>query len=229
MGLAAAGIMLGLSEPGHVQALVYTPLPLVLWAAVRFGSLGVSVSLLATTLCMTFGATRHLGSLAGPSESAHDFAIQFFMVMIVTAVSLLFLAAVLRERERAEATLRERLTFEALLSEVSARFARRPADGRCRRGAGRPGPHRRVPRRRSRDARTALGRRPHARGPVCPVPRRGRAAPGGNPGGRVPVGAGAESPGRSDLLLAPGRPARRASVDRRAIAATASGRWWSFR
>jgi C4-dicarboxylate-specific signal transduction histidine kinase/integral membrane sensor domain MASE1 len=127
-GLAAAGIMIGVSEPGRVLALVYTPLPLVLWAAVRFGSLGVSVSLLATTLCMTFGAARHLGSLAGPSESAHDFAIQFFMVMIVTAVSLLFLAAVLRERERAEATLRERLAFEALLSEVSARFARRSSE-----------------------------------------------------------------------------------------------------
>jgi C4-dicarboxylate-specific signal transduction histidine kinase/integral membrane sensor domain MASE1 len=127
-GLAMAGILIGLSGPGRVQALVYTPLPLVLWAAVRFGSMGVSASLLGMTLCMTLAATRHLGSLAGPSESAQDFSVQFFTVTIVTAVSLLFLAAVLSEREQAETTLRERLAFEALLSEVSAGFAGRPAE-----------------------------------------------------------------------------------------------------
>ena len=129
VGLAVAGIMIGISDPGRVQALVFTPLPLVLWAAVRFGSMGVSASLLGMTLCMTFGAASHFGPFAGPAASAQDFSVQFFMVMIVTAVSLLFLAAVLRERERAEATLRERLTFEALLSEVSAGFAGRPAEG----------------------------------------------------------------------------------------------------
>jgi len=129
VGLAVAGIVLGVSQPDRVQALMYTPLPLLLWAAVRFGSVGVSGSLLAMTLCMAFGATRHLGSFAGPPEVAQDFADQFFMVMIVTAVSLLFLAAVLRERERAEAALRERLAFERLLSEVSAGFAGRPVEG----------------------------------------------------------------------------------------------------
>ena len=108
---------------------MYTPLPLLLWAAVRFGSAGVSGSLLAMTLCMTLGAARLLGSFTGPHESAQDFSVQFFMVMIVTAVSLLFLAAVLHEREQAEAALRERLAFEGLLSEVSAGFARRPTEG----------------------------------------------------------------------------------------------------
>jgi signal transduction histidine kinase/integral membrane sensor domain MASE1 len=125
VGLAAAGVMIGVSEPGRVQALMYTPLPLLLWAAVRFGSAGVSASLLAMTLCMTLAATRDLEWFTGSPEAAQTFSVQFFMVMVVTAVSLMFLAAVIRERERAEAALKERLIFERLLSEVSAGFAGR--------------------------------------------------------------------------------------------------------
>jgi len=127
VGLAATGVIIGVSEPRRVQALMYTPLPLLLWAAVRFGSAGVSASLLAMTLCMTLAATRTLQWFAGSPEAAQTFSVQFFMVMVVTAVSLMFLAAVIRERERAEATLHERLAFERLLSEVSAGFAGRPS------------------------------------------------------------------------------------------------------
>lgn len=126
VGLAAAGVMIGLSEPRHLQALMYTPLPLLLWAAVRFGSAGVSASLLATTLCMTLAATRDVEWFAGSPEAAQTFSVQFFMVMMVTAMSLMFLAAVIRERERAETALKERLAFERLLSEVSAGFAGQP-------------------------------------------------------------------------------------------------------
>jgi integral membrane sensor domain MASE1 len=195
LGLAVAGVGIGVSQPDRVQALVYTPLPLLLWAAVRFGSVGVSGSLLAMTLCMTLGATRYLGSFTGSPESAQTFSVQFFVVLIVTAVSLLFLAAVLREREGAEAALRERLAFERLLSEVSAGFG------------GGPGPHRRVPRCGSRDARTGLGRRAHARRQACAGARRNRGAAGGIAADRVPVGRGADSPRRDGLLLAPGGPA----------------------
>jgi len=128
VGLAAAGILIGVSEPRRVHALMYTPLPLLLWAAVRFGSAGVSTSLLAMTLCMTLGAIRDLGPFTGSPEAAQTFSAQFFMVMVVTAVSLMFLAAVIRERERAEAALRGRLAFERVLSEVSAGFADRPVE-----------------------------------------------------------------------------------------------------
>jgi C4-dicarboxylate-specific signal transduction histidine kinase/integral membrane sensor domain MASE1 len=126
LGLAAAGAMIGVSEPHRVQILMYTPLPLLLWAAVRFGSAGVSASLLAMTLCMTLSATRPEWPTGSP-EAAQTFSVQFFMVMVVTAVSLMFLAAVIRERERAEAALTGRLAFERLLSEVSAGFAGRPS------------------------------------------------------------------------------------------------------
>lgn len=127
LGLALAGIVIGNTEARQVHAVVYTPLPLLLWAAVRFGSAGVSASLLAVTFCMTLGAMRDLGSPTAPSDAGANFSSQFFMVMIVTAVSLMFLAAVIRERERAEAALRERLAFERLLSEVSAGFVDQPA------------------------------------------------------------------------------------------------------
>ena len=127
MGLAAAGLLIGVSEPSHVSALMYTPLPLLLWAAVRFGPAGVSGSLFAITLCMTIGASRLLESLAERREAAQSFSLQFFIVTMVTAVSLMLLAAVIRERAKAELRLREQLGFERLLSEVSAGFAERPA------------------------------------------------------------------------------------------------------
>src|SRR6267142_2185769 len=126
VGFAIAGVLIGVSEPRRVQTLMYAPLPLLLWASVRFGSAGVSASLLAMTLCMTLAAARQLEWFTGSLEAVQTFSIQFFMVMVVTGVSLMFLAAVIRQRERAEAALKGRLAFERLLSEVSAGFAGRP-------------------------------------------------------------------------------------------------------
>jgi signal transduction histidine kinase len=126
VGFAIAGVLIGVSEPSRVQTLMYVPLPLLLWAAVRFGSAGVSASLLAMTLCMTLAAARQREWFTGSLEAVQTFSIQFFMVMVVTGVSLMFLAAVIRQRERAEAALKGRLAFERLLSEVSAAFAGRP-------------------------------------------------------------------------------------------------------
>jgi signal transduction histidine kinase/integral membrane sensor domain MASE1 len=128
LGLAGAGLLIGISEPSHIPALMYTPLPLLLWAAVRFGPGGVSGSLFAITFCMTMGASRLLESLAERPDVAKTFSFQFFLVMVVTAVSLMLLAAVIREREKAEARTREQLAFERLLSEVAAGFADRPVE-----------------------------------------------------------------------------------------------------
>ena len=128
LGLAALGLLIGVAEPGHVSALMYTPLPLLLWAAVRFGPAGVSGSLLAITFCMTLGASRLLASLAERPDAAQSFSLQFFMVMMVTAGSLMLLAAVLREREKVETRLREQLGFERLVAEVTAGFTDRPVE-----------------------------------------------------------------------------------------------------
>jgi C4-dicarboxylate-specific signal transduction histidine kinase/integral membrane sensor domain MASE1 len=128
LGLGGAGLLIGISKPGHIPALMYTPLPLLLWAAVRFGPAGVSGSLFAITFCMTMGASRLLETLAEVPAAAQTFSLQFFIVTVVTAVSLMLLAAVIRERENAEERLREQLGFERLLSEVSAGFADRPVE-----------------------------------------------------------------------------------------------------
>jgi hypothetical protein len=128
LGFAASGLFIGLAEPRRVPVLMYTPLPLLLWAAARFGSAGVGTSLLAMTLCMALAALRHPESFGGSPDAAQTFSAQFFMVMLVTATSLMFLAAVIRERGRAEAALRELLTFERLRSEASAALAARPVE-----------------------------------------------------------------------------------------------------
>ena len=56
VGLAAAGDI-GVSEPARLQALMYTPLPLLLWPRVALGLQGQRVAL-CDDLCMTLAATR---------------------------------------------------------------------------------------------------------------------------------------------------------------------------
>ena len=93
-------------------ALMYAPLPFLLWAAVRFGPVGISTSLLGFALLAIWGATRGLGPFVGSSPEANAVSIKLFLV--ITAVPLLTLAAVIQERRRAERRARrnaERLSL----------------------------------------------------------------------------------------------------------------------
>jgi PAS domain S-box-containing protein len=86
-------------------ALLYAPLPFVLWAAVRFGPRGSSTCLLIVASLAIWGAVHGHGPFLTSSPAQNAVSIQLFL--IVFAIPLLILAAVIQERRHAEAVLRE--------------------------------------------------------------------------------------------------------------------------
>ncbi len=81
-------------------ALLYLPLPLLLWAAVRFGPRGVNTLLAIVAFLAIWSAVHGRGPFVAPTEEENALAIQLFMTVI--AVPLMFLAAVLSELNRSQ-------------------------------------------------------------------------------------------------------------------------------
>ena len=100
--LATCWLVFALPKPGPATspALLYAPLPLLVWAAVRFGPLGASTSLLICALVAIWGATHGHGPFVAQSPSHNALEIQLFL--IVTWIPVMSLAAVICERIRAE-------------------------------------------------------------------------------------------------------------------------------
>lgn len=90
-------------------ALLYLPLPVLLWAAIRFGPEGLSASLVVVSLFAIWGAITGRGPFTTESAEANALSVQLFL--IVGAMTLLFLAAVIRERD--ETSQRNRAILRA--------------------------------------------------------------------------------------------------------------------
>jgi len=80
-------------------ALLFAPLPFLMWAAVRFGPGGASASLLVFALLSVWGAIHGRGPFVGQSTGDNVLSLQLFL--IVTYIPLLALAAAIRERAHA--------------------------------------------------------------------------------------------------------------------------------
>jgi PAS domain S-box-containing protein len=92
------------AAPVTAVAILYAPLPFLLWAAVRFGPGGSSASLLVLSLFAVWAAIK--GHRPFDATSAHDNALLLQLFLIVTYVPVLTLAALMAERRRAEQSLR---------------------------------------------------------------------------------------------------------------------------
>jgi PAS domain S-box-containing protein len=88
---------------GQFPALVYAPLPLLLWAAVRFGLAGVNWSLLVVVYQSTWGAIHGRGPFVSPSPPDNVLQLQLFLGTI--SLPLMFLAVVIQERRQAFSAL----------------------------------------------------------------------------------------------------------------------------
>ncbi len=89
--------------PSSLPALLYAPLPLLLWAAIRFGPGGASFALLLVAFVASWNAIRGLGPFTtGSPESL--VALQLFLLAI--SLPLLYLAALMQERQRTASALR---------------------------------------------------------------------------------------------------------------------------
>jgi two-component system sensor kinase FixL len=92
--------------PTPDSALLYLPLPFLLWAAVRFGSRGASAAICTLTFLAIWSAGHGYGPFSTRSAEENALSIQLFL--IVMSVPLLLLAAVIEERSKGALTLRER-------------------------------------------------------------------------------------------------------------------------
>jgi PAS domain S-box-containing protein len=115
---------------GTTPVLLYAPVPFLLWAAVRLGPIGTSTSLLVLLLTAVWGAIHGLGPFVTGSPLDSALSIQLFL--IVLSVPLLFLTAVIEERQRSKAALRssEERFAKAFMSSPDAMVITRTQDGR---------------------------------------------------------------------------------------------------
>jgi len=94
-------------------AMLYTPLPLLLWAALRFGRTGVNVGLLVLTMLAVFGVVHDRGPFIG-GDPQHESALSVQAFLLLVAVPLQLLAKVIGERDRAEEKAYDRQRLLAL-------------------------------------------------------------------------------------------------------------------
>jgi two-component system sensor histidine kinase UhpB len=93
-----------LVSPAKTPALLYAPLPLLLWAAVRFGSVGLSLSVLSTAF-ISMWYTIH-GLAAFPSASMEQNVLSLQILLCIATVPLLFLSGLMSEARRTAESLR---------------------------------------------------------------------------------------------------------------------------
>jgi PAS domain S-box-containing protein len=99
--------------PESIAALLYAPLPFLVWAAVRFGARGASTATLTVALLAIWGAMHRLGPFVGSVPRDNAMSIQLFLIFI--SIPLMLLSAFVQERRKAERA--------ALLNEESLKLA----------------------------------------------------------------------------------------------------------
>ncbi len=98
----------GTPAPHNVPGLVYALLPFLLWAAVRFGSSGISASLLGISLISIWNTMHSRGPFTSDSMATDLLSLNILLCTI--AVPLMLLATVMMERRATEDSLRRSKT-----------------------------------------------------------------------------------------------------------------------
>ena len=91
-------------EKSILPALLYSLVPLLLWATLRFGSTGVSSSMIAIAFVSIWGAVHGRGPFTGPGPVIQVLSLQLFLFF--TAAPFMVLAAVVEERKHTEEKLK---------------------------------------------------------------------------------------------------------------------------
>jgi two-component system sensor histidine kinase UhpB len=106
--LVALGIVVFDQTPAGAStspALLYTPIPLLIWAAVRFGLGGISAAMLIVTFQAIWGTMHGHGPFLAQTPVQNATALQLFL--LVTATPLMLLAVVIEAERRTAQALRQ--------------------------------------------------------------------------------------------------------------------------
>ncbi len=131
--LAATLVLLGylafvVREDSNSPALLYSLAPVLLWAALRFGSAGVGTSMIVVACLSIRGALHGRGPFMGLAPLDRLLSLQLFL--FVAAVPFMVLAAMVEERKRAEKGLREsEEKFRSVFNDASVGMAIVSLDG----------------------------------------------------------------------------------------------------
>jgi two-component system sensor kinase FixL len=90
---------------GADSALLFLPLPFLLWAAVRFGALGASSAISIVGFLAIWSGSHGHGPFSGGTAEQNALSIQIFLIALT--LPILFLAAVIEERATGDTKLRE--------------------------------------------------------------------------------------------------------------------------
>jgi PAS domain S-box-containing protein len=103
--LSVSFVVLYRAGPRDDWFLPYLPLPLLLWAAARFGSPGASTAVGTVTFLAIWSAAHGHGPFSGGPAEQNALSIQIFLVVL--AVPILFLGTLIEELATGETQLRE--------------------------------------------------------------------------------------------------------------------------
>jgi signal transduction histidine kinase len=92
-----------IETPDRAQGLLYLPVPVLMWAAVRFGPRGLMTALSVVLVFAIAGVANGFGPFVGHPTPANVYTLQLFLYGI--GVPLFCLAALVQERQEAEAEL----------------------------------------------------------------------------------------------------------------------------
>ena len=89
---------------GFLPAILYSPLPLILWATIRFGAKGASTGILIVTVALTWRALKGPSLFIGDDPETNVLALQVFLIGL--SVPVLLLGAALDGLRHAGETMR---------------------------------------------------------------------------------------------------------------------------
>jgi signal transduction histidine kinase len=108
LGIVVVGTYVFAIEPAGPDtspALLYAPIPLLIWAALRFGLSGISAAMLVVTFEAIWGAMHGRGPFLLQTPAENALALQMFL--IVTGTPLMFLSVLLEDDKRSQQALHE--------------------------------------------------------------------------------------------------------------------------
>ena len=104
---------------GYLPLLLYLPLPIIVWAAVRFGAKGASGAVFVISVVLIWRTLNGPSLFDIGSPEANVFGMQLFLIGL--SPPILLLGSAIEETRRAERTTREseeRISFAAASSNV---------------------------------------------------------------------------------------------------------------